>query len=215
MQGPEAWVVHKGPCQLFANDNNLTWIQSEAVSELAMADDTQNSIDITTVSIPGKDSIRCGFHLVPYIVRIVVETIPASTYVLITDTNVANYHLDKFQDAFASFLPSKASSSRFFTHIIPPGEISKSREGKASIEDYLLVRFVAATLYVPISLTSAPTLRRNVLSACGEYVSCRFLPLSLPWSIQALEERRQSIPRQKPRGRVLAARVHLHRRCVS
>ena len=80
-----------------------------------MADDTQNSTDITTVSILGKHSIHCGFHLVPYIVRIVVETIPASTYVLITDTNVANYHLDKFRDEFASFLPSKASSSRFLT----------------------------------------------------------------------------------------------------
>ena len=189
-----------------------------------MADDTQNSTDITTVSILGKDSIHCGFHLVPYIVRIVVETIPASTYVLITDTNVANYHLDKFQDEFASFLPSNASPSRFLTHIIPPGEISKSREGKASIEDYLLsqsctrdtvilalgggvigdlVGFVAATLCVPISRISAPTLTCNALSACGEYVSCRFPPLSLPWSIQALEERRQSIPRT---AKILLAR---------
>lgn len=181
-----------------------------------MADDNHNSTDITTVSILGKNSIHCGFHLTPYIVRIVVENIPASTYVLITDTTVANYHLDKFQDEFASLLSSKASPSRFLAHIIPPGETSKSREGKASIEDYLLsqsctrdtvilalgggvigdlVGFVAATLYVPISSVPASTLTRNASPACGEYVSCRFPPLSLPWSIQALEERRQSIHR--------------------
>ena len=181
-----------------------------------MADDTHNSTDITTVSILGKNSIHCGFHLVPYIVRIVVETIPASTYVLITDTTVANYYLDRFEDEFPSLLTSKASPSRFLAHVIPPGETSKSREGKASIEDYLLsqsctrdtvilalgggvigdlVGFVAATLFVPISRISAPTLTRNAFSACGECVSCRFPPRSSPWSIQALEERRQSIPR--------------------
>ena len=181
-----------------------------------MADDTGNSTDITTVSILGKNSIHCGFHLAPYIVRIVVETIPASTYVLITDTTVANYHLDKFQDEFVSLLSSKASPSRFLAHVIPPGETSKSREGKASIEDYLLsqfctrdtvilalgggvigdlVGFVAATLYVPISHVFVLTFMRNAFPACGESVSYRFPPLSSPWSIQALEERPQSIPR--------------------
>jgi hypothetical protein len=181
-----------------------------------MADDTHNPTDITTIPVLGKNSIHCGFHLVPYIIRTVVETIPASTYVLITDTTVANYHLDKFQDEFDSLLHSKASPSRFFAHVIPPGETSKSREGKASIEDYLLsqsctrdtvilalgggvigdlVGFVAATLYVPLSRVSAATLTRNAFSACGECVSCRFPPLSSPWSIQASEGRRQSIPR--------------------
>ena len=143
-----------------------------------MADDTHNPTDITTVSVLGKNSIHCGFHLVPYIVRIVVETIPSSTYVLITDTTVASYYLDKFRDEFASLLPSMTSPSRFLAHVISPGETSKSREGKASIEDYLLsqsctrdtvilalgggvigdlVGFVAATLYVPISHVSAPS----------------------------------------------------------
>jgi pentafunctional AROM polypeptide len=143
-----------------------------------MADEAHNSTDITTVSILGKNSIHCGFHLVPYIVRTVVESLPASTYVLITDTTVAKYYLDKFQEEFGSLLPSKASASRFLAHAIPPGETSKSREGKAAIEDYLLsqsctrdtvilalgggvigdlVGFVAATLYAPFSPVPSPT----------------------------------------------------------
>jgi len=181
-----------------------------------MADDAYNSTDITAVSVLGKNSIHCGFHLVPYIVGKVVETLSASTYVLITDETVAKYHLDKFQDEFDSLLSSKASASRFLAHVIPPGETSKCREGKAAIEDYLLsqsctrdtvilalgggvigdlVGFVAATLYVPLSRVSSPILIRNAFSACEECVLCRFPPHSSPWSTQVSEEKRQSIPR--------------------
>lgn len=181
-----------------------------------MADDAHNPTDITNISILGKNSIHCGFHLVPYIVRTVVETLPSSTYVLITDTNVAKYHLDKFQDEFYSILPSKASNSRFLAQVIPPGETSKSREGKAVIEDYLLsqsctrdtvilalgggvigdlVGFVAATLYVLLSRVSYPEISCNAFSACEECVLRKFQPPSSPWSIQVSVEKRQSIPR--------------------
>ena len=92
--------------------------------------------DIKKVSILGKDSIHCGFHLVPYIVKTVVESLPSSTYVLITDTIVASFHLQKFLHEFSSALADKPS--RFVYHVISPGETSKSREGKADIEDFLL-----------------------------------------------------------------------------
>lgn len=98
-------------------------------------------IDIRKVSILGKDSIHCGFHLVPYITKTVVETLPSSTYVLITDTNVGNLHLPSFESEFEARLSALASNPkpRFLTYVVPPGETSKSREGKAEIEDFLLL----------------------------------------------------------------------------
>ena len=95
--------------------------------------------DILKVSILGKESIHCGFHLVPYIVHTVLKTLPASTYVLITDTNVARFHLASFEAEFSSRLPQAAPAPRFLHHVIFPGETSKSREGKAEIEDFLLL----------------------------------------------------------------------------
>ena len=94
-----------------------------------------SSVDVRKVSILGKDSIHCGFHLVPYIVKTVTETLPSSTYVLITDTNVGNLHLTSFQSEFDKL----SSKARFLTYVIAPGETSKSREGKAEIEDFLLL----------------------------------------------------------------------------
>ena len=95
--------------------------------------------DIYKVSILGKDSIHSGFHLTPYIARTVLQTLPASTYVLITDTNIAHLHLNSFREAFDEEFSHSGKRSRFLTHAIPPGETSKSREGKAAIEDFLLL----------------------------------------------------------------------------
>ena len=94
--------------------------------------------EVTKVSCLGKESIHCGFHLIPYIADTVLTTLPASTYVLITDTNIARLHPNAFQSEFDAAITRLESKSRFLTHIIPPGETSKSRQGKAEIEDYLL-----------------------------------------------------------------------------
>lgn len=91
--------------------------------------------DIQKISILHKESIHCGFHLVPYIVDTVLNTLASSTYVLITDTHVAGLHLDKFTVEFRNKLPH---GRRFFSYVVPPGELSKSREGKANIEDFML-----------------------------------------------------------------------------
>lgn len=136
--------------------------------------------DIFKVPILGKDSIHCGFHLAPYIARTVVSTLPSSTYVLISDTNIAKFHLKSFEDVFQTTLDahkSVGSKPRFLSLVIPPGETSKSREGKARVEDFLLlnkctrdtvvlalgggvigdlVGFVSATLCVPISAVDNP-----------------------------------------------------------
>ncbi len=160
-----------GRCRVFTEDSE--WQRSTHLLEfilltflLVMAE-----TDVYKVSILGKDSIHCGFHLVPYIARTVLDTLPASAYVLVTDTNIASLHLDAFKQGFKEELSRLGKQSRFLAHTITPGETSKSREGKAVIEDFLLlnkctrdtvvlalgggvigdlVGFVAATLYVPI-----------------------------------------------------------------
>ncbi|KAG8905733.1 3-dehydroquinate dehydratase (3-dehydroquinase) [Tulasnella sp. 403] len=96
-----------------------------------------SSPDIVKVSILGKDSIHCGFHLAGYIANTVITTLPASTYVLITDKNISCLHLNAFSSAFKSVL-KEIPTSRFLSYVISPGETSKSREGKAEIEDFLL-----------------------------------------------------------------------------
>ena len=93
-------------------------------------------VNIQKVSILGKESIHCGFHLVPYIVQTVLKTLPSSAYVLITDTNVASLYLAAFTSEFNTALAN--SRSRFLSYAVAPGESVKSREGKAEIEDFLL-----------------------------------------------------------------------------
>lgn len=92
---------------------------------------------VVEISILGKESIHCGFHLSDHIASTITSTLPASTYVLITDTHIAKLHLDSFTAAFRNVLPA-SSTVRFLSLVIPPGETSKSRDGKANIEDFLL-----------------------------------------------------------------------------
>jgi pentafunctional AROM polypeptide len=106
------------------------------IIKLALYHSISAMADIYKVSILGKESIHCGFHLIPYIIRTVLDSLPSSTYVLITDTHVAEFYLNKFIAEFTSNLPS---SSRFLSQVVAPGETVKSREGKAQIEDFLLL----------------------------------------------------------------------------
>ena len=99
-----------------------------------------SAADVQKVSILGRESIHCGFHLIPHIARTVAETLPSSTYVLITDSNVAKFHLPEFTCEFERALQAAAGGkARFLSHVIAPGETTKSREGKAEIEDLLLL----------------------------------------------------------------------------
>ena len=175
---------------------------SSTFSVLLMAE-----TDVYNVSILGKDSIYCGFHLAPYIARTVLDTLPASTYVLVTDTNIASLHLDAFKQGFQEELSRLGKQSRFFSQSIRPGETSKSREGKAAIEDFLLlnrctrdtvilalgggvigdlVGFVAATLYVHFARTSiCMLLSTHTTAACAVCASYRFRRHSWLWSTPA------------------------------
>lgn len=135
-----------------------------------------------------KARIQTGYHLVPHIAQTVLSTLPASAYVVITDTNLARLGaVDKFERAFAD--AGMKGQTRFLSYILQPGEESKNRETKAAIEDWMLeqrltrdtvvlavgggvigdlVGFVSATFMRGLRLVQVPTtLLAMVDSAVG------------------------------------------------
>ncbi|RIA91003.1 Shikimate dehydrogenase [Glomus cerebriforme] len=106
--------------------------------------------DIIKVSILNEESIILGFHLTKFMIRDVISNIPSSTYVIITDKNIAPIYLTKIVEDFniiASEITlakgKNALKPRLITYIIPPGEQTKSRDTKAEIEDFLLSKACA------------------------------------------------------------------------
>ncbi|OAL45465.1 Pentafunctional AroM protein [Pyrenochaeta sp. DS3sAY3a] len=95
----------------------------------------------TKVKILGKDSIIVDYGLWQnYIAQDLLDNIPSSTYVLITDTNIGPLYIPTFERAFSAAAASLATSPRLLTYKIAPGETSKSRNTKASVEDWLLAQ---------------------------------------------------------------------------
>ena len=102
--------------------------------------------------------IHLGFHLFPHIVRTLLvgtsnakpsPTAVSSTFVLVTDSNIAKLFLNDFEAEFRRGIDALPTSSagaststkpkpRLLTYVIPPGEGSKNRETKAAIEDWML-----------------------------------------------------------------------------
>ncbi|KAF9202742.1 3-dehydroquinate dehydratase (3-dehydroquinase) [Haplosporangium sp. Z 27] len=102
---------------------------------------------IDKVSILGSETIILGFHIFDYLVRDTLSNFKASTYVIVTDTNLEKLYLDRFQTTFHKISKELATSSgtstalpRLLTYVIPPGEESKSRAVKAEIEDFFLAQ---------------------------------------------------------------------------
>ncbi|KAJ2797932.1 3-dehydroquinate dehydratase (3-dehydroquinase), partial [Coemansia guatemalensis] len=98
--------------------------------------------EVEVISVLGQDSIVCGFHLADYIWKDIFENLkPASTYVLITDTNLVALYVEKYKEAFAAawqhHKPSTAAP-RLLIYTLQPGETSKSRATKGLIEDWML-----------------------------------------------------------------------------
>ncbi|CAK7264904.1 3-dehydroquinate dehydratase (3-dehydroquinase) [Sporothrix epigloea] len=94
----------------------------------------------TRISILGKDSIVVDHGIwLDFVPHDLLHNITSSTYILITDTNLAPIYVDAFCAAFERARPaSPAAGARLLTYAIPPGESSKSRETKAEIEDWML-----------------------------------------------------------------------------
>jgi pentafunctional AROM polypeptide len=133
----------------------------------------------TKVPILGKDSIVVDYGLWQrYIAHDLLTNIPSSTYVLITDTNIAPLYIPPFEKSFNVEAAKLSTPPRLLTYTIPPGENSKSRTTKGVVEDWLLsqgctrdtiiialgggvigdmIGFVAATYMRGIKFVQVPT----------------------------------------------------------
>lgn len=169
------------------------------------------SADVLKISILGSESIHVGFHLIPYIFNTILTNLPASSYVLVTDTNLSKLYLPEIKAAFDEASQETGSKARFLSYEVSPGEEAKSRRVKEQIEDWMLEEkctrdtvflafgggvvgdltgFVAATLWVTSEIT-----RAGLMEVCAESSSSRSRPLCSQWSILQWEERLRSTHR--------------------
>ncbi|KAK8869881.1 pentafunctional AROM polypeptide [Kwoniella newhampshirensis] len=99
---------------------------------------SSSSADVLKISILGSESIHVGFHLFPYIFETITTTLPSSSYVLITDTNLSALYLNDLKAAFDQASAKAGSKARFLVYEVAPGEGAKSRKVKEGIEDWML-----------------------------------------------------------------------------
>ncbi|KAK9468007.1 EPSP synthase-domain-containing protein [Lipomyces arxii] len=95
-------------------------------------------VEPVRVPILGKDTIVVGYGMIQSIVAEILKDLPSSTYVLVTDTNIAKLHLSSFHKAFDDISKKLNIETRLLVYTVPPGESSKSRGTKAAIEDWML-----------------------------------------------------------------------------
>lgn len=134
---------------------------------------------VEKVSILGKETIHVGYEIQDHIVDVTVKNLASSSYVVITDTNMAATPLySSLLDKFRARILQSRSGSRLLEYRVPPGENNKSRATKAAIEDYLLdkgctrdtvivavgggvigdmIGFVAATFMRGVKVVQVPT----------------------------------------------------------
>ncbi|KAJ3324463.1 3-dehydroquinate dehydratase (3-dehydroquinase) [Boothiomyces sp. JEL0866] len=79
------------------------------------------------------ETITVGSNLTETIAKHVTTEIPASAYVFVTDENVAPLHLNSLMDQFC-----KITAKKLLKYVIPAGEVYKTRETKAAVEDFML-----------------------------------------------------------------------------
>ncbi|KAL2799825.1 EPSP synthase-domain-containing protein [Aspergillus keveii] len=93
----------------------------------------------TKISILGRESIIADFGLWRnYVAKDLINDCPSTTYVLITDTNIGSIYTPGFQKNFEDAAAAVSPSPRLLIYNAPPGEVSKSRQTKADIEDWML-----------------------------------------------------------------------------
>lgn len=91
------------------------------------------------ISVLGRESIIADFGLWRnYVAQDLLSNCPSTTYVLITDTNLGPIYNETFSRSFNAAASGLSPAPRLLIHEIAPGEISKSRQTKAEIEDWML-----------------------------------------------------------------------------
>ncbi|KAE8153891.1 Shikimate dehydrogenase [Aspergillus avenaceus] len=93
----------------------------------------------TKIQILGRESIIADFGLWRnYVAKDLISGCPSTTYVLITDTNIGSIYTPGFQKSFEDAAATVSPAPRLLVYNAPPGEVSKSRQTKADIEDWML-----------------------------------------------------------------------------
>jgi pentafunctional AROM polypeptide len=93
----------------------------------------------TKISILGRESIVADFGLWRnYVAKDLINELPSTTYVLITDTNLDSIYIPGFQKNFEAAAAAVSPAPRLLVYNAAPGESSKSRSTKADIEDWML-----------------------------------------------------------------------------
>lgn len=135
--------------------------------------------EVEKVSILGAKTIHVGYGIQDHIVEETITNQASSTYVIITDTNMASTQpFIRLVEKFKAKLVEKRPESRLLRYNVSPGENNKSRETKAAVEDFLLqqgctrdtiimavgggvigdmIGFVAATFMRGVRLIQVPT----------------------------------------------------------
>ncbi|GKZ76015.1 3-dehydroquinate dehydratase (3-dehydroquinase) [Aspergillus niger] len=93
----------------------------------------------TKISILGRESIVADFGLWRnYVAKDLINGLSSTTYVLVTDTNIGSLYTPSFQKAFEEAAAAISPKPRLLVYHAAPGEVSKSRQTKADIEDWML-----------------------------------------------------------------------------
>lgn len=86
--------------------------------------------------ILGKEQIIIGYDIIDRGISAILQQLKSSTYVLITDTNIAKHeHVKSLTKKLREQLNDQ---QRLLELHISPGEMSKSRRTKAAVEDFML-----------------------------------------------------------------------------
>ena len=94
------------------------------------------------VPILGNETISVGFSYPEQMAADIVGMVKASTFVIVTDSNIAPLHLANLVRNLQEAIDREKTSARILPYVIPPGESVKTREMKASIEDWMLSKKV-------------------------------------------------------------------------
>lgn len=93
-------------------------------------------IEPPKISILGRESILVSYGLwYNYVAKDLITAFAATTYVVVTGTNIGSINIPSFQQTFEDAASSVASPLRLLVYQATSGEGSKSRQTKADIED--------------------------------------------------------------------------------